>query len=154
MHYAVLERHGLDGGLALGGPEREAAEVDIKYAGFIARQVRRWSQQGTKRRAERAASSGWSGSWPGRWEGACTAVEKVVGQGEQRRCARRWREGGQGAGVHQLLGSPFAVAQEKQLSAMSGKASRPLPEDLDYGAIGTLSLEAREKLGKVRPGDD
>ncbi|GLI68765.1 hypothetical protein VaNZ11_013256 [Volvox africanus] len=80
VHYSVLERHGLDGGPELGFAEREAVEIDIKYAGFIAR-------------------------------------------------------------------------QEKQLAALSSKSSKPLPPDLDYGAISTLSLEAREKLSKIRPRD-
>ena len=40
VHYSVLERHGLDGGEQLRFSEREAVEIDIKYAGFIARQVR------------------------------------------------------------------------------------------------------------------
>ncbi|GIL99010.1 hypothetical protein Vretimale_4303, partial [Volvox reticuliferus] len=80
VHYSVLERHGLDGGPELGFSEREAVEIDIKYAGFIAR-------------------------------------------------------------------------QEKQLAALSSKSSKPLPSDLDYSAISTLSLEAREKLSKIRPRD-
>ncbi|KXZ56465.1 hypothetical protein GPECTOR_1g416 [Gonium pectorale] len=80
VHYRLLEEHGQDGGPELAPAEREAAEIDIKYAGFIAR-------------------------------------------------------------------------QEKQLAALSSKASRALPADLDYGAIATLSLEAREKLAKIRPRD-
>lgn len=47
----------------------------------------------------------------------------------------------------------FIARQEKQLAALSAKASKPLPPDLDYGAIATLSLEAREKLSKIRPAD-
>lgn len=42
-----------------------------------------------------------------------------------------------------------APAQEKQLASLASKASKPLPADLDYSAIATLSMEAREKLGKV-----
>lgn len=40
VHYSILERHSLDGSRELGLAEREAVEIDIKYAGFIARQVR------------------------------------------------------------------------------------------------------------------
>lgn len=39
--------------------------------------------------------------------------------------------------------------QERQLEHMSAQASIPLPADMDYASMGTLSLEAREKLAKV-----
>ena len=43
----------------------------------------------------------------------------------------------------------FVKRQERQLLQLEGKHSQRLPADLDYSAITTLSLEAREKLTKV-----
>ena len=36
---------------------------------------------------------------------------------------------------------------------MAAKASKKIPEDIDYMAISTLSMESREKLTRVRPAD-
>lgn len=44
----------------------------------------------------------------------------------------------------------FITRQQRQLDVVVGKHSRPLPPDLDYSAIRTLSMEAREKLAKAR----
>jgi hypothetical protein len=38
--------------------------------------------------------------------------------------------------------------QAKQLASVAAKLAKRLPDDIDYAAIQTLSLEAREKLNK------
>lgn len=48
--------------------------------------------------------------------------------------------------------SGFIQRQEKQVEIMRAKASKRLPEDIDYSTITALSMEAREKLAKVGPG--
>jgi tRNA uridine 5-carboxymethylaminomethyl modification enzyme len=45
----------------------------------------------------------------------------------------------------------YLQRQQNQIDQIARHANRPLPADLDYAAIDTLSKEAREKLAKVRP---
>ena len=45
----------------------------------------------------------------------------------------------------------YLQRQQNQIDQVSRQANRPLPADLDYHAISTLSKESREKLASVRP---
>jgi tRNA uridine 5-carboxymethylaminomethyl modification enzyme len=47
--------------------------------------------------------------------------------------------------------SGYLQRQQNQIDQISREANRPLPADLDYDRIATLSKESREKLSKVRP---
>jgi len=47
--------------------------------------------------------------------------------------------------------SGYLHRQQQQIDQIAGQENRPLPPELDYFAIGTLSMEAREKLAKIRP---
>lgn len=38
-----------------------------------------------------------------------------------------------------------------QSPQITAKQSKRIPDDTDYASIATLSLEAREKLGRIRP---
>ncbi len=45
----------------------------------------------------------------------------------------------------------YIERQSKQVEEMRRLESKRIPEDIDYGSIHGLRLEAREKLGKIRP---
>ena len=47
--------------------------------------------------------------------------------------------------------SGYLARQQQQIEQVRRSQGRPLPPDLDYGGIATLSTEAREKLTVVRP---
>jgi tRNA uridine 5-carboxymethylaminomethyl modification enzyme len=47
--------------------------------------------------------------------------------------------------------SGYLARQQQQIERVKEQAQRPLPSDLDYATIATLSREAREKLAAIRP---
>ncbi len=51
----------------------------------------------------------------------------------------------------ELKYSGYIQRQERQIEQTARQEKRPLPSNLDYGNIQTLSMESREKLAKVQP---
>ena len=47
--------------------------------------------------------------------------------------------------------SGYLARQQQQIERVKEQEHRPIPSDLDYAAIATLSSEAREKLSAIRP---
>ena len=47
--------------------------------------------------------------------------------------------------------SGYLARQQQQIDRVKKQEHRPIPPDIDYGAIGTLSREAREKLAAIQP---
>ena len=60
------------------------------------------------------------------------------------------REVREGAEID-LKYSGYLARQQQQIAQMQRQTSRPLPADVDYATIITLSAEAREKLARIRP---
>lgn len=98
VHYAVLDEHGLGGGEhGMSFSEREAVEVDIKYAGFIARQVRRTGQEGV------------TDTWCRAVRGLHPAAGAETGHG--RRCSHRCSPDHIAQHACHLRNSPIAAAR-------------------------------------------
>ncbi|MEB3306918.1 MAG: tRNA uridine-5-carboxymethylaminomethyl(34) synthesis enzyme MnmG [Cyanobacteriota bacterium] len=47
--------------------------------------------------------------------------------------------------------SGYLARQQQQIDQLKRQEQKPIPAEIDYAAIGTLSREAREKLHQVRP---
>jgi tRNA uridine 5-carboxymethylaminomethyl modification enzyme len=45
----------------------------------------------------------------------------------------------------------YAERQRREIADITKEQGRPLPEGLNYAAIAGLSMELRQKLGKIRP---
>lgn len=60
------------------------------------------------------------------------------------------REEREGAEI-EIKYAGYIQRQERQIAQMAKQENRKLPQDLDYGAIETLSKESREKLAAIRP---
>ncbi|MGD1849149.1 MAG: tRNA uridine-5-carboxymethylaminomethyl(34) synthesis enzyme MnmG [Cyanophyceae cyanobacterium] len=60
------------------------------------------------------------------------------------------REETEGAEI-EIKYAGYIQRQQKQIQHIAKQENRPLPDNLDYHAIETLSKESREKLAKVKP---
>jgi tRNA uridine 5-carboxymethylaminomethyl modification enzyme len=47
--------------------------------------------------------------------------------------------------------SGFIVRQQQQMDHVASKHNKRIPDDIDYFAVSTICMEAREKLTKIRP---
>jgi tRNA uridine 5-carboxymethylaminomethyl modification enzyme len=61
--------------------------------------------------------------------------------------AREMREGAE----IDIKYSGYLARQQQQIEQVRRQDQRPIPLEIDYGGIGTLSAEAREKLARVLP---
>ena len=118
VHYALLEAHG-QGGPAARARQQEEEEAEGDTA-----------EPGTQALAAAAAAA----------EGGAAAA----GAADLRPLTGAEKE----AAEIDIKYEGFIRRQGKQLAVVAAKAAKRLPDDLDYLAITTLSMEAREKLSK------
>ncbi|KAL4425221.1 hypothetical protein ABPG75_009237 [Micractinium tetrahymenae] len=127
VHYPLLEAHGM-GAPALDAAA-EAAEAAAEGSGSSS-DGNSGSSSSSTAAAESVGGAGAGGTPPA----ALTAAEKEAVEID-------------------IKYAGFIRRQAKQLASVAAKHVRRLPDDIDYRSIQTLSMEAREKLSKIRPRD-
>lgn len=134
VHYPLLLEHG-GGDAALGRADQEAAEIAIKYSGFIDRQQKQMETARVLRGAVSLLPSHRSLSLSPRFLSLSASFSLARSRVRTHGGGRSSRAGGRCCASVQV----------------ASKHARPLPPDTDYYAIKTLSMEGREKLTKFRP---
>eukprot|EP00887_Chlorella_sp_A99_P003376 scaffold7.g3376.t1 len=156
VHYDLLEQHGL------GAPTLEHAGLLAGSGGTRGEAASSSSSNGSSRSSasssESGASSGGGGeAEPAEGDGAISSSSCSSGGGGSGGgcCAplQALAAAEKEAAEIDIKYEGFIRRQSKQLASVAAKHARRLPDDIDYGGIATLSLEAREKLQRIRPRD-
>ncbi|PSC67445.1 tRNA uridine 5-carboxymethylaminomethyl modification enzyme [Micractinium conductrix] len=141
VHYQLLDAHGV-GALQLETADEEAAAAvagAAAAAAAAAAEAGPGSSNGSSGLAAAAADDGDAPAASSRGAQAASPVALTAAEKEAVEIDIKY-EG-------------FIRRQAKQLASVAAKHARRLPDDLDYKVIQTLSMEAREKLAKIRPRD-
>lgn len=141
VHYDLLEAHGLGAGMPAHCGGGGIADPGTSSAnGGSAEGSTDKSSTGGGAKGNSSSLTGSSGAAPSPITSTGTTFLQLT---------REERE----AAEIDLKYEGFIRRQAKQLATVAARSGRRLPADLDYGALGTLSMEAREKLARIRPRD-
>lgn len=126
--------------------EYEAVEIDIKYSGFIRRQAKQMQQVCTTWCAVDVCASAVVAQLTGMCFSTCGTWGVFVYCGT---CRHRVNQ--HCHLVYPIIAFFACFPLTLPVAQMTAKQSKRIPDDVDYASIATLSLEAREKLGRIRP---
>ena len=151
VHYPLLEEHGL------GAPPLDAAVLLASAAAALEEQ--QLQQVAAASDASGSSSSSSSSSSLGAQDASSSAAAGASGDSDFSSSSSSDSANVANAGVPMTSAEKeaaeidikyegFIRRQAKQLQSVAAKHAKRIPDDVDYGAVQTLSMEAREKLSK------